>query len=616
MALADLLARGQGGADDEPGNVDLDKRPIVTNPAGGYSTVRSASFNVDGKETLIPTVSDDGKLLSDKAALALYKRTGKHLGRFASVEAADAFAQKLHEDEAKALPSFLEKKPRASLSDLLSRAAVEPAETRPVRNTGPDLAGQLKGEAAAAAPPPGVTDALVAGARKGASFGFGDEIEAGVQTLAGSAPASMDTYRKARDAIRSRDKTITDAHPIAAGVGETVTGLATSLIPGVAPARAATAGQVAMQAAKVGGVAGAGNSEADLTKGDVGGLARDVGVSAAANAAIAGGISRFVRNAPERVDDRLVANISRGEAGGAAKDKLYKKLVAKAGDEFEGLNDTLSRYPGAKRMLSTSASTSPEKGAKLTTRVIDQLDHRITPIFKAIDEGPAVPKAADLRGRLAGLWADLKEAGNTGMADVVENFDKHLAKHYLEGDAVPAAALRKLKQEVGEIAFTNSGSIDVPFRERAKRAIYGAINQTIEDAAEKTPGVSVEQLRQLNKDTSMFIAVRDTLADRSAKAKAGRTSLFQNLLGAGAIVAGGSAGGLEGAAAGAALVGAKRALAPAYKLADYQLAKLVQAARAGSTKAQIGQVAIEMGLSRAAAEEVSARISRGEPSGQ
>lgn len=84
----------------EQGNIDIASRPQVENPDGSVSTVRSVSIEVDGRTYLIPTVSDDGQVLSDEASIASFEQTGRHLGAFASREAADAYAQTLHEDQA------------------------------------------------------------------------------------------------------------------------------------------------------------------------------------------------------------------------------------------------------------------------------------------------------------------------------------------------------------------------------------------------------------------------------------------------------------------------------------------------------------------------------------
>lgn len=84
-----------------PGNIDLNDRPIVKGKHGDFSTVRSISINDGGKEILIPTVAKDGsRILSDADAVKQYRKTGEHLGIFASVQDADAYAATLHEQQA------------------------------------------------------------------------------------------------------------------------------------------------------------------------------------------------------------------------------------------------------------------------------------------------------------------------------------------------------------------------------------------------------------------------------------------------------------------------------------------------------------------------------------
>lgn len=83
------------------GNIDLTNRPVVRNPDGSISTVRSISANFDGQEYLIPTVSDDGRILRDDDAIAQFQKTGRNLGVFDTPENATAYAQSLHNDQEK-----------------------------------------------------------------------------------------------------------------------------------------------------------------------------------------------------------------------------------------------------------------------------------------------------------------------------------------------------------------------------------------------------------------------------------------------------------------------------------------------------------------------------------
>ena len=96
-----------GGTLDEArfgyGNIDLMRRPKVRNLDGSISTLRSVSVNIGGKEVLLPTVTDDGRIESVDEAVRRYRQTGRHLGMFDTPEQANAYAKQLHEDQAKML---------------------------------------------------------------------------------------------------------------------------------------------------------------------------------------------------------------------------------------------------------------------------------------------------------------------------------------------------------------------------------------------------------------------------------------------------------------------------------------------------------------------------------
>lgn len=105
LMTGNALQQGYGNALSQrgllaPGNIDLNRRPTATNPDGTISTVRSMSANFDGREYLIPTVSEDGRLLSDDEAIQEFQRTGRHLGVFDTPDAATSWAERLHQEQA------------------------------------------------------------------------------------------------------------------------------------------------------------------------------------------------------------------------------------------------------------------------------------------------------------------------------------------------------------------------------------------------------------------------------------------------------------------------------------------------------------------------------------
>lgn len=84
-----------------PGNINLGKRPVVHSPDGSYSTLRSMTVtDDDGKATLLPTVSPDGRIMSNDEALKMYRDTGQHLGIFQNEDLANQAGEKMHRQQA------------------------------------------------------------------------------------------------------------------------------------------------------------------------------------------------------------------------------------------------------------------------------------------------------------------------------------------------------------------------------------------------------------------------------------------------------------------------------------------------------------------------------------
>lgn len=203
-------------------------------------------------------------------------------------------------------------------------------------------------EAKAAAPAPmSPLKSGALGAAEGFTFGFADEM-AGAGSAYTGVPGNtasekavhlitdpearrkvMSDYLAARDMTRGGLHQARKDNPKAFFAGEVAGTVPSMFIPG---AGQANAGRVTAQMAALGALQGLGSSEADLTKGDVGGAARDTGIGA--------GIGLLTHGATEGV----IKPIARG-----ARD-----LVAPAGafvrrrggqvlEKLAGLNPKLAR---------------------------------------------------------------------------------------------------------------------------------------------------------------------------------------------------------------------------------------------------------------------------------
>jgi metal-responsive CopG/Arc/MetJ family transcriptional regulator len=97
-----LLGGGAVGMTTSPTIKDAYDRKTLQNPDGTVSTASTIGIEEDGKEVLIPTVID-GVRYSNQDAIAYYKKTGEHFGKFDTAAHAEVYAEQLHNQQQRAL---------------------------------------------------------------------------------------------------------------------------------------------------------------------------------------------------------------------------------------------------------------------------------------------------------------------------------------------------------------------------------------------------------------------------------------------------------------------------------------------------------------------------------
>lgn len=515
------------------GNLDLAKRPVVKNPDGSISTVRSMSFNEDGREILVPTVSPDGRIMSDDEAIDLYHKTGQNLGMFDNPDNANTYAQTLHnqQEQMYATPkaskpvylniegkrvkvddSFLQLSPEdqaKTVDEIATQIGVKPQPSEPEPDLTPDgrdaksLASELSGmtknpkvqsdDGGLA----GTIDAFGRGTAQMAGMGFMDEIGAAARWAGGKVfPWQPEvTYDEALDEVRGDDKRVAAAHPIADVSGKVTgaLGLAGGLVrSGLSPTAAvanrgggllATSGASAAEGGALGAIQGFGEGEGlpDRLKKAVGGAK----TGAVLGAVLPGAVSLATNTVRRLVTPSTIAaerqalvdtlghegvDVTAGQATGSSGLRYAESEIG--GNAAQNMMDRQGEQFTAAALRRAGAN-----GTRATPEVIDDSFRRIGNEFDDLAANNQLHPDRRLAHDLGGAWREYASlVPENARAPVVENMIRDIGQTLSQGP-LDGAAYQAARSRLDRYA---RGAVTDPQLQDALLSIRNALDEAME----------------------------------------------------------------------------------------------------------------------------------------
>jgi hypothetical protein len=253
--------------------------------------------------------------------------------------------------------------------------------------------------------PPTELESAARGAAQGGTLGFADEALGALGALGSKyvnpQASLLEEYRRIRDEQRVKDEKAKETNPTSYALGNAGGAIGSAFIPGMNALTGAkgvqTFGQAAKAGAKLGALAGLGQSQADLTEGDLSGAAEDTAVGAGIGAATGG----ITHGALEALKGFHPINAAKNLARVAfnTPEEVTQAYI----DNPEAVKNALPRYELAKKFEDAIGDLKNQvtQGSQGARQYLNDVPVRGSEIREALN-----PITQGLEQRSEGVWDD------------------------------------------------------------------------------------------------------------------------------------------------------------------------------------------------------------------
>lgn len=304
-------------------------------------------------------------------------------------------------------------------------------------------------------------------------------------TGTGSFSNILDAYRAARDSSKQKFKDAETANPMSYMAGNLAGGIVPGVLTGGA-SEAATAGEAAMNGAKVGmgygALSGFGNSDADLTKGELGKTVEDTatgGASGALLGSLLGRLGYSIKGSTNKLDKGAAERAVK--ATGANKSQVKNLLTSPVANEdsenrlIEHGNNLLSKNPFQKKPIVTAfsgpeailerAADLEQKSGKRIGDILTEFDSSYEdPMLRSGFYNPknSIKKIKEIQNEFTQNGVEkaqeLEKKSGKRLGDILNEFDASYEDPSVKPNFYnPATSLNKIKEISNEL--TKDGEV-------------------------------------------------------------------------------------------------------------------------------------------------------------